>query len=159
MVETVFIGLCTPNLGTKTLERKNPFTGAKIIAHVDNPVTAAQVAAGARVLDEVSASPPDPDGFRKVPLGEDRYLEVELGLMGAEIHITGGLQMDAIALVFRIASASAMLVTSTIDPDVVAVLPEQRRPEIYERWPSAVDIDTPDDLFEWAASEIARGRV
>jgi hypothetical protein len=159
MSNTVFLGLRTSYLGTKTREHRNPFTDEKIVAHIDNPVSAAEAAAGDRVLDVAQASPPDPEGFRTVRLAEDRCICVAFGAMGAEIHIERGLQADAIAIVFRLASASGMLVTSTTNPDAVAVLPGRRHPGIYERWPTAAEIDSSESLLQWVASEIQNGRV
>ena len=137
----------------------NPFTDEKIIAHLGDLAIPEQVTAGDAVLDSANATASDPDGFRKVQLLDGRYMCVEFGPRGGVIHIEGGLYPDAIALVFRLASASAMLVTSTIDPGTTAVLPGQRHSGIDERWPTAIDIDSADSLLHWVESKILKGRI
>ncbi|MCR9120352.1 MAG: hypothetical protein NXI22_25730, partial [bacterium] len=91
--------------------------------------------------------------------GGDRYLCVNFGRKGSEINIEGGLEMDAVAFVYDLAAASAMLVTSTIDPRVVAVLPGHRHPGIAERWPEAADVDSAESLHTWIEKEITNRRI
>jgi hypothetical protein len=156
---TIFLGLNTRNLGTETREMTNPFTGEKSRAHIDDGATPEELAAGVGVLDSANAAPPDPEGFRRVPLANGRYMCINFESRGGEIEIEGGFHTDAITTVFRLASASGMLVTSTIDPALVAVLPGQRHPGIDERWPTAVDIDSPESLLQWVVSELKNGRI
>jgi hypothetical protein len=159
MDKTVFLGLRTRNLGNRTREMTNPFTGEKLDAFIDNPVTLEEREAGDKVLENANASVPDPDGFRMVALGGNRLMHVAFGTMGGEIHIEGGLEIDAIELVFQLARASAMAVTSTIDPAAIAVPPGQRNSGIRDRWPRAIDVDSAASLFDWVQSEIEAGRI
>ncbi|MEM7478294.1 MAG: hypothetical protein AAF483_25175, partial [Planctomycetota bacterium] len=124
-MDTVFLGLHSANLGTKTREVTNPFTGEKTIAHIGDIATEADVQGGIDVLRKSNASEPDPDGYQIVELSAGRYLSIAFGPTGGCVNIEGGLESDAIQFVFRLALASNMLVTSTIDPAVVAVLPGQ----------------------------------
>ena len=158
-METVFLGLHPTNLGTETREMTNPFTGEKTIAHIGDVATESQVKAGTTLLRESNASEADPDGYQVVELTEDSYLSIAFGPKGGCVNIEGGLESDAIEFLFRLAIDSHMLVTSTIDPDVIAVLPGQRHPGIAGRWPTAVDIESADALLNWVKTEMEAGRI
>lgn len=153
------LGLHPHNLGTQTQEMTNPFTGARLVAHIGDRATPEEFTAGNVVLTGANAGSPDPDGFQRIELTDGRYMYVAFGSAGGEIEINGGLHADAIELVYRLASASGMLVESTIDPAIKAVLPGQRHPGIDERWPTAVNIDSAESLLQWVASEILKGRI
>jgi hypothetical protein len=151
---TITLGLHPAILGTETQERTNHFTGAKLVVHVGDRARAEQIAAADAILALANATHPDPEGFRTIRLTDERYINVAMWSRGGKIEIEGGLYLDAVELVFRLASASGMLVTSTIDPAVVAVLPGQRHPGIDGRWPTAQDIDSPELLLKWIATKI-----
>jgi hypothetical protein len=159
MANTVFLGLQTCNLGARIREVTNPFTGEKLHGHIDNPVSQEERAAGEQILNSANATAPDPDGFRTVILDGNRTMAIAFSAMGGEIHIEGGLRLDAIELVFRLATASEMLVTSSIDPATIAVPPGQRNAGIRERWPTAVYVDSAALLFDWVLSEIRTGHI
>ena len=158
-MDTVFLGLQTRNLGISGREMTNPFTGEKSIAYVDDGATDDEFAAGESVLDGAGAAPPDPDGFRQLNLDGNRDLSVNFGRLGGQVNVNGGLNLEAMTFVYRIASAAGMLVQSTIDPSVIAVLSGQHHAGIDDRWPSNTPIDSPESLLKWAASEIEAGRI
>ena len=58
-----------------------------------------------------------------------------------------------------LALASGMLVCSTIDPTVIAVLPGQRHIGIESRWPDFACVGCADELMAWIEREIDEGRI
>jgi hypothetical protein len=158
-MKTIFLGLHTRNLGTQRRHVTNPFTGEACTVHDDYGMTREEIVASSNLLTEFGASDPDPDGFRKVVFSSKNYAEVDLGPIGAEIHFEGGLTHDGAEFVFRLALASGMLVCSTIDPAVVAVLPAQLHPDVVGRWPKAAQLGSVDQLMTWIKKEITKGRI
>lgn len=158
-MNTIFLGLHPTNLGTETKEMTNPFTGETLVAHVGDAASESEFNAGVTLLDAVGASSVDPDGFRAIQLPGGCMVSVNFGHKGSAINIEGGFALDAFRLVFDLALAGRMLVTSTIEPDVVAVLPGHRHAGVEERWPNAVDVDSAESLMEWVQKEIDNGRI
>jgi hypothetical protein len=158
-MDTIFIGLQTRNLGTQTRHRTNPFTGEQLLVYVDDGMSEAEVHASSLVLAEAGASEPDPDGFRKVTFPDGSRAHVELGRVGGQIELDGGLTANAVEFIFRLGLASGMLVTSTIDPDCVAVLPGQDHPGITTRWPNARHLQSSAELMEWISETVTRRHI
>lgn len=153
-MNTVLIGLQTRNLGTRTHQATNPFTGEPLIFHIDEGITEAEARESSFVLAAAGASEPDPEGFREVTFGDGCVLNVNLGKRFGEIELDGGVTGSAVEFIFRLALASGMLVTSTIDPDVVAVLPGQQHPGITDRWPAAAYLQSATELKEWISKAL-----
>lgn len=154
-----FIGLRTRNLGTATRQMENPFTRGPITHYIDDGMTPAESAASSEVLRDATASEPDDDLFRTVQISGDTYACVRLGQVGGEIHVEGGLTPDVASFIYRLALAAGMLVTSTIDPDVVAVLPGQGHAGIEARWPGTAHVDSARSLLLWIQKELSNGRM
>ena len=157
MRSTVFIGLQTRNLGARTRQLTNPFTGEKIVTHIDDGMTEEESRAALAILSVAGASEPDPERFRKVTFRDGNSANIRLGKVRAEIELTGGVTAEAVKFVFRLGLASGMLITSTIDPDCVAVLPGQRHPGITDRWPAATDLHSASELMDWIVGRIEKG--
>jgi hypothetical protein len=153
-MNTVLIGLHTRNLGTKTHQATNPFTGEQLVVHIDDGMSEAESHASSLVLAEAGASEPEPEGYRKVILRDGIVLHVNLGKKGGEIELDGGITADAVEFIFRLGLASGMLIDSTSNPDFVAVLPGQQHPGIAARWPAAVCLQSAAELMEWISDGI-----
>ena len=158
-MDTIFLGLQTRNLGKATREMTNPFTGDTAVAYIDEGATSEAYAAGESVLDEFGASVLDEDRFRDIDMGHGRSLSINFGKLGGEVNINGGLTFDAIDIIYRLASAARMLVTSTIDPDAVAVLATQHGTDIDVRWPFNQQVDSAESLLAWAEAQLEAGRI
>ena len=111
------------------------------------------------ILSVAGASEADGDGYRRVIIRDGSYAHVNLGKVGDEIELDGGLTAEAVKFIFRLGLASGMLITSTIDPDCVAVLPGQRHPGITDRWPAATDLRSESELMDWIVGRIENGRI
>ena len=110
-------------------------------------------------MGEAHASERDPDGFRMVKFPGGNYVHINHGTCGAEIHVTGGLTTDVAEFIFRLGLASGMLVTSTIDPNIAAVLPGQSHFCITGRWPDAAHVGSVRDLMNWVGRMVAEDRL
>ncbi len=87
------------------------------------------------------------------------YANVNLEALGAMIELPGGVTTDAVEFVYRLGLASGMVVASTIDPDVIAILPQQFHPGIRERWPHAAEVRSAAELMAWLEAEVAAGHI
>jgi hypothetical protein len=153
------LGLHTRNLGTQTRQMTNPFTSERVTVHIDDGMTPAETEAASSLLADAGATKADPDGFRKVVFPDGSYAHMNLRSAGAEIEVSGGVTIDLVEFIFRLALASGMIVQSTIDPDVVAILPGQHHAGIGNRWPDATQIHSAHELMEWIKSELTNGRI
>jgi hypothetical protein len=154
-VATVFVGLHTCNLGTKTRHVTNPFTGESLTMPIDEGMEPEEIEAASAVMNLAGASDPDPDNYRTVWFTEGNWACVALDPIGAAIE--GGVTLDIAEFIFRLATAGNMVVTSRIDPQVVAVLPGQQHSDLKDRWPNAAYIHSAAGLLEWIHNELVGG--
>lgn len=156
---SIHVGLHSRNVGSATHQITNPFTGKPIVVHGDGAASDSEFARGERVLNTAGASQPDSDGYRRIEFSSGRHTRVAFDRMGAQFEIAEGLTEEVVSLIYQLGIASGMIVISTIDPDVVAILPGQHHVGIEVRWPNAANVDSEHSLKEWIESEIQAGRI
>ena len=155
--------LHTCNLGSAVRLTANPFTGEPIEVPLDVGLTAEQQSAVRALLVEAGAEEPDPDGYRRVRLPDGAIISV-LGPPDEEWASCVALAVECRALtqgvadfVHKLAQRGEMAVM--VVPQVVALPSLAPLGRVARRWPSAVVVESPGELFGWLRENLGSAEV
>lgn len=94
-----------------------------------------------------------------VAFEDGSQLNIEFLQEGGRVEVLSKLTRKSSQFLYEFCQTTGMLVTSTIDPEVLGVLPGQYHEGISQRWPTHKKIATPDELQEWLIMEVEAGRI
>lgn len=148
------LAFSTCNLGDETREMTNPFTGEKLLAHIDDGLTESERKAVLDLFKSNSASERDPDGYYYIEFPDGSHIGVgAFTLEGTDPCVGFAVECDRLTdaaadFLFKLSRAGNMSVGSSIDPDVVA-LTAAPSDDVSKRWPGASVLDDPARLAAW----------
>lgn len=142
----------TCNLGTRTEQRKNPFTRAVQTVAIDNGLSATERANVLKLLQESGAVGPDEFGSYVLDLSDGGSAEVFAKELEGEGSFDGcmvairSLTPKLISLLWELCHAGNMVAMPVMENAVSVVSDEQQRRQIQARWPDAVVVPSPEDF-------------
>jgi hypothetical protein len=151
----------TCNLGTRTGERKNPFTGEMQAAPVDDGLTDAERAAVRKLLKAAGAAKPDEFGCYAVEFKDGGSADVFASELAGSEQCDGlmvslhGLTPAVVVFLYELCRAGNMAATPIMEDEVVVVATEELRRRVQGRWPAAVVVGSPEEFARLLSGGVA----
>ena len=144
--------LHTCRLGKRVRKSINPFTNEPILVPIDRGLNASQRKAVRKLITEVKAIGPDPDGYYKLTFSDGGMANVCIGSLDAEppwiaFHVEIQVMTDElIAFVYRLAQSGNMSILPIMQDAVPLLTSPATDQLVRDRWPDALVIDSPARL-------------
>ena len=151
----------TCNLGTRTAERKNPFTGEMLSVPVDDGLSDAERAAVLDLLRAAGANAPDEFGCYIVKTPDGGSAEVFAAGLGGPEQCDGfmvamrGLTPELVGLLWKLCRDGNMSAMPVMEDEVVVVASETQVQRVQAPWPAVVAVSSPEELAHLLSDGVA----
>ncbi len=159
------LAFLTCNLSDAVREGVNPFTGEKVRAPVDVGLNPDEFATLFQALKVLNATGPDESGYHYAYLA-DEYVGIGAGDVndsfprrGFAVEVEGNLSVPIAEILWTLATAANVCISSSIEPDIIALTRQYTDQRVAERWPQAAYISSPVELYTWLARQLETGRI
>ena len=142
----------TCNLGTRTVERENPFTGDMQTVPVDHGMSTTGRAAVRKLLASAGASKPDKYGRYTVKFSDGGTAEVFADELEGPEQCDGlmvslrGMTEQTVGFLWELCREGNMAAIPVMEEDILVVVSEKQRQRVQGRWPDAVAVGSPKEL-------------
>jgi hypothetical protein len=146
----IFYRAC--NLGTRSEQRKNPFTREVRSVAIDDGLSAVEREGVLQLLRGVAGAPRDKSGAYSLDLPDGGSAELFVEGLDGTAKCTGcmvairSLTPALVSFLHDLSRAGNMVAMPAMEGPAVIVVDERQRQRVSSRWPDAVIIASPEEL-------------